>query len=152
VATALGPVVGGLLIALGGPEFGWRLVFFITLPIGVTFILLYFCGSTGLPLVLTLYLQQGIGFEPLHAAIAVTSLTVGSAEITPNQTLSLADVDRRIGGSAGGVLQTSQRVGAAIGQAAIAAAIAVTSLAALVLGLLEARSTRRRRFAAAPLG
>jgi hypothetical protein len=102
--------------------------------------------------VLTLYLQQGIGFEPLHAAIAVTSLAVGSAEITPNQTLSLADVDRRIGGSAGGVLQTSQRVGAALGQAAIAAAIAVTSLAALVLGLLEARSTRRRRFAAAPLG
>jgi MFS family permease len=151
VATALGPVVGGLLIALGGPEFGWRLVFFITLPIGFTFILLYFCGSTGLPLVLTLYLQQGIGFEPLHAAIAVTSLAVGSAEITPNQTLSLADVDRRIGGSAGGVLQTSQSVGAAIGQAAIAAAI-VFSLAALVLGLLEARSTRRRRFAAAPLG
>jgi len=41
--------------------------------------------------------------------------------ITPNQTLSLADVDRRIGGSAGGVLQTSQRVGAAIGQASIGA-------------------------------
>ena len=34
VATALGPVVGGLLIALGGPEFGWRLVFFINLPSG----------------------------------------------------------------------------------------------------------------------
>jgi len=283
VATALGPVVGGLLIALGGPEFGWRLVFFINLPIGitaivlalawirdarrpsgarqtldvpgaillgiailcvlfpivefstfrsgwifllvipgaafaalflrreatltateasplldlrlfrqpsftigVTFILLYFCGSTGLPLVLTLYLQQGIGFEPLQAALAVTSLAVGSAVsapiagrlvprigrplvvvgvtlfiigavwiaivvasgstltdpgaiilrlafplfligvgggavITPNQTLSLAEVDRRIGGSAGGVLQTSQRVGAAIGQASIGA-------------------------------
>jgi len=45
----------------------------------------------------------------------------GGAVITPNQTLSLADVDRRIGGSAGGVLQTSQRVGAAIGQAAIGA-------------------------------
>ena len=181
VATALGPVVGGLLIALGGPEFGWRLVFFINLPIGitaivlalawvtearkpsstqrqsldvpgaillgiailcvlfpivefstfrsgwiflllvpgaafavlflrrearltsaeasplldlrlfrqpsftigVTFILLYFCGSTGLPLVLTLYLQQGIGFEPLQAALAVTSLAVGSAVSAP---------------------------------------------------------------------
>ena len=284
VATALGPVLGGLLIALGGPEFGWRLVFFINVPIGlaaillaqiwvrearaplgemrarldvpgaillgfailcvlfpivefstfrtgwlfvlfapglvfaalflrreraltlaadsplldlrlfrqpsftigVTFILLYFCGSTGLPLVLTLYLQQGIGFEPLQAALAVTALAVGSAVsapvagrlvprigrplvvagvtlfiigtlwigvvvaaapsltdpgtiilrlafplfligvgggavITPNQTLSLVDVDRRIGGSAGGVLQTSQRVGAAIGQASIGA-------------------------------
>ncbi len=284
IATALGPVVGGLLIALGGPEFGWRLVFFINLPIGitaivlslawvrearpatggkrqtldlpgaillglailcvlfpivefstfrsgwvfllvlpgatfgalflrreatltgtdgsplldlrlfrqpsftigVTFILLYFCGSTGLPLILTLYLQQGMGFEPIQAALAVTSLAVGSAVsapiagrlvarigrplvvvgvtlfiigaawiaivvatapaltdpgaiilrlafplfligvgggavITPNQTLSLTDVDRRIGGSAGGVLQTSQRIGAAIGQASIGA-------------------------------
>ena len=343
VATALGPVVGGLLIALGGPEFGWRLVFFINLPIGitaivlslawvkegrtpnstqrqrldvpgaillgiailcvlfpivelstfrsgwifllfvpgaafaalflrrearltdaeasplldlrlfhqrsftigVTFILLYFCGSTGLPLVLTLYLQQGIGFEPLQAALTVTSLAVGSAVsapiagrlvprigrplvvlgvtlfiigaawiavivaaapsltnpgaiilrlafplfligvgggavITPNQTLSLADVDRRIGGSAGGVLQTSQRIGAAIGQASIGAvffaviagsaastgqgspaqqpqdfsaaliacvaAAIVFSLAALALGLLDLRATRRRRY------
>ena len=42
VATALGPVVGGLLIALGGPEFGWRLVFFINLPIGITAIVLAF--------------------------------------------------------------------------------------------------------------
>ena len=343
LATALGPVVGGLLIALGGPEFGWRLVFFINLPIGitaivlslawvkegrapnstqrqrldvpgaillgiailcvlfpivelstfrsgwifllfvpgaafaalflrrearltdaessplldlrlfhqrsftigVTFILLYFCGSTGLPLVLTLYLQQGIGFEPLQAALTVTSLAVGSAVsapiagrlvprigrplvvlgvtlfiigaaliavivaaapsltnpgaiilrlafplfligvgggavITPNQTLSLADVDRRIGGSAGGVLQTSQRIGAAIGQASIGAvffaviagsaastgqgspaqqpqdfsaaliacvaAAIVFSLAALALGLLDLRATRRRRY------
>jgi EmrB/QacA subfamily drug resistance transporter len=282
VATALGPVLGGLLIALGGPDFGWRLVFFINVPIGITaillslawvresalvragprtkldtsgalllgvgilcmlfpivefdtfhspwpfllmlpgamfavlfirrerrltdaeasplldlrlfkqpsftigvaFILLYFGGSTGLPLVLTLYLQQGIGFEPVQAALAVTALAVGSAisapiagrlvsrigrplvvggvtlfiigavgvtfvissaphltnsgtiilhlalplfligvatgaVITPNQALSLADVDRSIAGSAGGVLQTSQRVGAAIGQAVI---------------------------------
>jgi hypothetical protein len=41
--------------------------------------------------------------------------------VTPNQTLSAPDVDRRIGGSAGGVLQTSQRVEAAIGQASIGA-------------------------------
>jgi EmrB/QacA subfamily drug resistance transporter len=284
VATALGPVLGGLLISLGGEQFGWRLVFFINVPIGITaivlalawvregaevrsarrarldvpgaillgftilcvlfpiveystfrsgwllllfvpgalsglaffrreyrltraeasplldlrlfrqpsftigvvFILVYFAGSTGLPLVLTLYLQQGMGFAPLQAALAVTALAVGSAisapiagrlvprigrplvvagvtlfiigaaaiaiivsaaphltntaaiilrlavplfligagggaVITPNQTLSLADVDRRIGGSAGGVLQSSQRIGAAIGQASIGA-------------------------------
>ena len=29
VAAATGPVLGGLLIALGGEQFGWRLVFFI---------------------------------------------------------------------------------------------------------------------------
>jgi hypothetical protein len=104
--------------------------------------------------------------------------------ITPNQMLSLADVDRRIGGSAGGVLQTSQRVGAAIGQAAIGAvffavlagsaaspspgspaqhpqdfsaaivtgviAAMVFSIAALALGLVDLRATRRR--SAARLG
>jgi EmrB/QacA subfamily drug resistance transporter len=283
VAAATGPVLGGLLIALGGEQFGWRLVFFINVPIGiiaiilsllwvrevkssapkkarldapgaallgltvlsvlfpiveyntfrtpllflllipgalfgllfvrregrltrgessplldlrlfrhrsftvgVVFILVYFCGSTGLPLVLTLYLQEGLGFLPLQAALAITALAVGSAisapisgrlvsrfgrplvvagvtlfiigavsiavivrtnamltdpgtvilhlafplfliglgggaVITPNQTLSLMDVDPKIGGSAGGVLQTSQRAGAAIGQASIGA-------------------------------
>jgi EmrB/QacA subfamily drug resistance transporter len=284
VATALGPLVGGLLIAAGGPDFGWRLVFFINVPIGilavilaklwvaeltpavrreskrldapgavllgltilcvlfptveydtyrtgwlflllvpgagflvafirrearltrandaplldlrlfrqpsfttgVTFALLFFCGNTGLPLVLSLYYQQGIGFDALQSGLGVTAFAVGSgvaapiagrlvsrigrplvvigvsvfalsslsigfivhaspdatnpfdvtlrlviplfllgigggAVITPNQTLSLMDVDPRIGGSAGGVLQTAQRVGAAIGQAAIGA-------------------------------
>jgi EmrB/QacA subfamily drug resistance transporter len=282
VGTALGPVIGGLLIAVGGDQFGWRLVFFINVPIGIVaiifslvwvrevraapsaapkrldvpgtillgagilsilfpiveystfhtgllflllipgagfallfvrrerrltdadaspllnvrlfkarsftigvlFILLYFCGSTGFPLVLSLYYQQGIGFTALQSGLGVTALALGStisapiagrlvrrigrpmlvggvilfiagsittatlvdtgshltnpatvilrlavplflvgvaggAVITPNQTLSLADVDPVIGGSAGGVLQTSQRVGAAIGQAVI---------------------------------
>src|SRR3954447_13699628 len=40
VATAVGPVVGGSLIALGGPHLGWRLVFFVNVPIGIAAILL----------------------------------------------------------------------------------------------------------------
>ena len=40
VGTALGPVIGGLLIAAGGPEFGWRLVFFINVPIGLLAVVL----------------------------------------------------------------------------------------------------------------
>jgi len=40
VATALGPLVGGALIALGGPHFGWRLVFFVNVPIGIAVLLL----------------------------------------------------------------------------------------------------------------
>jgi EmrB/QacA subfamily drug resistance transporter len=40
LGTAIGPVVGGLLIALGGPDLGWRLVFFINIPIGVVVMLL----------------------------------------------------------------------------------------------------------------
>ncbi|MDL5160530.1 MFS transporter [Actinomycetospora termitidis] len=31
-STAIGPLVGGLLIEAGGPEFGWRLVFLVNLP------------------------------------------------------------------------------------------------------------------------
>jgi MFS family permease len=34
-ATALGPVIGGALIALGGPHLGWRLVFFVNVPVGI---------------------------------------------------------------------------------------------------------------------
>src|SRR4051794_33577824 len=40
VATAAGPVVGGLIIALGGPVYGWRLCFLVNVPIGITSFLL----------------------------------------------------------------------------------------------------------------
>lgn len=33
VATALGPTLGGLLIAIGGPEDGWRLIFWMNVPL-----------------------------------------------------------------------------------------------------------------------
>ncbi len=276
LGTALGPLAGGALIALGGPDLGWRLVFFINVPIGVVVILLarrylpqtpatgshrldvlgsltlgaatfcvlfgavefeqlghsvlllaipalvllwlfwrrerrltreeldplvdlrlfrrqsytsgivlallYFPAMAGLPLVLALYFQRGLGFSALHSALGVTAFAVGSAAsaqlagrfvtrigrplivagtstfgagaiamalvartapdqhavlvlagplfvmglgsgavITPNQALTLADVDPVVGGTAGGVLQTAQRVGLAIGQAVIGA-------------------------------
>ncbi|MDF1478473.1 MFS transporter [Leifsonia sp. H3M29-4] len=38
IALALGPTIGGVLIALGGPEFGWRLLFVMTLPIVVAIV------------------------------------------------------------------------------------------------------------------
>lgn len=40
LSTAVGPVVGGLLIAAAGEDLGWRLVFFVNLPIGVGALLL----------------------------------------------------------------------------------------------------------------
>lgn len=43
------------------------------------------------------------------------------ALITPNQTLTLMHVDPVVGSTAGGVLQTSQRIGLAIGQGVIGA-------------------------------
>jgi hypothetical protein len=56
----------------------------------------------------------------------------GGSVITPNQALSLADVDARGGSTAGGVLQTAQRIGNAVGAAAITAVfyVAVSSAAA----------------------
>ncbi len=279
VGTALGPVIGGLLIGLGGPDFGWRLVFFINVPVGIVavvlallwvrerqpvvdpstvkldiggalllglailcvlfpivevnefhngwlfllfvpaaallaaflrresrlsrnggspllnlhlfrvptfttgvfFAIVFFCSNTGIPLLLSLYYQDGLGFTALESGLGVTAFALGSvlgatvsgrlvsrigrplvvgavtlffvatlsvslvthlsagitapAEVilrlvlpvfvlgiaggsivTPNQTLTLMDVDPRNGGTAGGVLQTAQRVGSATGQ------------------------------------
>lgn len=39
-SVAIGPVLGGLLIELGGPNIGWRLTFLVNVPIGIlTFVL-----------------------------------------------------------------------------------------------------------------
>jgi EmrB/QacA subfamily drug resistance transporter len=282
IATAAGPVVGGLLIALGGERFGWRLCFLVNVPIGLAALvlcarllpaqprrdtrrpldlpgatllslgvfgvlfpavqfdadhdvrlalllvpalavlagfvgwergpgrrrgyplvdlqlfrirsfadgtglaLLFFCAYTGTPLVLALFLQEGLGFSPLQSGLAASSYAVGAAlsapiggwlvprlgqrllvgalglftvgvaaaalvagnlagdaepvavallmapalllaglgggsVVTPNQALSLAEVDVRGGSTAGGVLQTAQRFGNAIGAAIITA-------------------------------
>lgn len=39
-SVAIGPVLGGLLIELGGPQFGWRLTFLVNVPIGIAVIAL----------------------------------------------------------------------------------------------------------------
>jgi len=277
VGTALGPVVGGALIALGGPHLGWRLVFYVNLPIAVAVLLLarrllpvdrptghhrldflgaallggatfcvlfsaveydtlrdarlalfaipalallavfiarerkltrllrdplldlrlfrvssysagvllalvFFPAMAGITLVLSLYYQQGLGYTALQSGLGVTAYAVGSAfsaplagrivtrigrplvvagtltfgagaialvllvghlsgsvvalvlapalfvmgagsgaVITPNQALTLMEVDPLMGSTAGGVLQTAQRIGLAIGQAVIGA-------------------------------
>jgi EmrB/QacA subfamily drug resistance transporter len=276
LGTALGPVVGGVLIALGGPELGWRLVFFVNVPVGIVVLvlarrflpttpatgrhrldvagslllgaatfcvlfsavqletlgapvllllvpaaallvvfylrerlltrqladplvdlrlfrqpsytsgvllaLMFFPAQAGLPLVMALYFQRGLGYSALESALGVTAYAAGSAVaaqtagrfvsrlgrpmvvgatlvfgagalsmalvagtvpvehaalalagplfvmglgsgalITPNQVLTLMEVDPVVGSTAGGVLQTAQRVGLAIGQAVIGA-------------------------------
>ncbi|HLR28025.1 MAG TPA: MFS transporter, partial [Ruania sp.] len=40
VAVAIGPVLGGVLIFLGGTDFGWRLTFLVNVPVGIAVILL----------------------------------------------------------------------------------------------------------------
>ena len=138
---------------------------------------LYFTGFTGIFLVLSVHLQEGEGFSPLHAALLMTPFAVGSAAtsplagrlvgrlgrritlvalgvmmtgtalaawlvtsppdtlwwtlapamllagiggggvISPNFTLSLAEVPPEMGGAAGGALQTGPRLGSALGAA-----------------------------------
>ncbi len=40
VSTAVGPLAGGLLIQVFGPDFGWRAVFFVNVPIGIAAVVL----------------------------------------------------------------------------------------------------------------
>ncbi|MET8044784.1 MFS transporter [Micromonospora sp. NPDC005215] len=40
ISTAVGPLLGGLLIAVGGEEHGWRWVFFVNVPVGILAVIL----------------------------------------------------------------------------------------------------------------
>ncbi|TDC28747.1 MFS transporter [Micromonospora sp. 15K316] len=40
ISTAVGPLLGGLLIALGGEDHGWRYVFFVNVPVGIVAVIL----------------------------------------------------------------------------------------------------------------
>ncbi|MEO3770983.1 MFS transporter [Micromonospora sp. B9E7] len=40
ISTAVGPLLGGLLIAIGGEEHGWRWVFFVNVPVGIVAVIL----------------------------------------------------------------------------------------------------------------
>lgn len=152
---------------------------------GLSLALLYFSAYAGLPLVLALYLQDGLGLSPLASGLTASAYAVGAGisapvagrfvgrlgrrlivgalvlflsgavailavavladrlsdaavpwvlaaplflagtgggcVITPNQALSLARVDARGGSTAGGMLQTAQRVGSATGSAVLSA-------------------------------
>ncbi|GGM58326.1 MFS transporter [Dactylosporangium sucinum] len=276
LATAIGPLLGGLLIQVAGPAQGWRWIFYINVPVGLVaavlgwriiprrpaerrrkesldpvgvvllglavvqillplvqdrqwhtplkwllvptglatlaafvawerrfgrrtvplvelglfrvrsyrlgtiVVLVYFAGFTANFFIFTLYLQQGHGYSALAAGLTLTPFAVGSGVaafvggrivnrfgrplvatglaavmtgfaasivviqvvpqvpapliltlplllagagsglvITPNQTLTLAEVPVDRAGSASGVMQTAQRIGAAFGIAAI---------------------------------
>jgi EmrB/QacA subfamily drug resistance transporter len=277
ISTAIGPLLGGLLVNVGGEQSGWRLVFYVNVPVGIAALLLvrrllpapdpgdaqsldpvgvllfaaavlsamyplveggdtslssrswwllvpstlllagfvawerrwsrlgkatlielrlvkvrsyvlgvglgtlFFAGFTSIFLVLTLYLQTGLGYSALEAGLSQTPFAIGSAVaaalggrlvsrwgrtlvvaglaccavglaaldltvsaisdvngwmlapsllvagvgtglvISPNVTISLSEVDPRYAGSGGGMLQTAQRVGSAIGVALVLA-------------------------------
>lgn len=139
---------------------------------------LYFTGFTGVLLVTSLYLQDGLGLSPLETGLLMMPFALGSAisaplagrvvstlgrrltvaalatmiggvvlvavlvpghdpvwpwlaptllvaglgagaVVSPNMTITLAQVPPRMGGAAGGALQTGQRIGASIGAAVL---------------------------------
>jgi MFS family permease len=154
---------------------------------GIALGTLYFTGFTGVFLVLSVYLQDGLGRSPLATGLMLTPFAVGSAltatpagrwvsvigrkvtvlaisvvmaglatvavvvpghgaaglwpllvvpllvaglggggVVSPNFTLTLADVPPRMGGAAGGALQTGQRIGSALGAALLMTAYQLT--------------------------
>ena len=199
--------------------------------LGVGLGTLFFAGFTSIFLILTLYLQTGLGYSAFEAGLTQTSFALGSAvaaplggrvvsragrglvvagllvcaagligldvtvtvvdavtgwmlvpalfvsgvgtglTISPNVTLTLARVDPRYAGSAGGLLQTAQRVGSAVGVALVLAQFfaALTAsgdvgsaftaslrttigfvLAALVFGVVDSVWGRRSGMTATP--
>ncbi|WP_299054329.1 MFS transporter [uncultured Nocardioides sp.] len=325
ISSALGPLVGGTMIALLGPEIGWRAIFLVNVPIGLvamvfvarlvpgkppgddsgpvkldlpgalllgggvlcllyplvslesgallplvllpgvpillaTFVwwehrtvrrghaplldvtllrqvpgyangiavgTIYFTGFTGIFLVLSVYTQESLGLTALMSGLVLTPFAIGSAfssplagrlvsrmhrritvvaltinisgvvavallaplgfgngwlvvlvlvpllvaglggggVVSPNLTLTLSEVPPRMGGAAGGAVQTGQRIGSALGaallmtiyqvavgsgmagvdalRAALLAAAAILSVA-LVLAFVDLRAERRR--------
>lgn len=172
---------------------------------GLGVALLYFAAFTGTPLVLSLFLQEGLGFSALRSGLTASSFAAGSAVsalvggrlvnrfggrllvgalglfvlgvagavtvvltlagdvpddrlalllagpllvaglgggsvITPNQTLSLSEVDAVGGSTAGGTLQTAQRVGSSLGTAVISA-VFYAGAAGVVVTAGTARAT-----------
>lgn len=74
-SVAIGPVLGGLLIELGGPELGWRLTFLVNVPIGALAIIL---GLLWFPRPLIVRLpRKGSGLRSLDpVGVALLGLAV----------------------------------------------------------------------------
>jgi len=70
--------------------------------------------------------HDGSGLWPLLAVPLLLAGLGGGGVVSPNFTLTLTDVPPRMGGAAGGALQTGQRIGSALGAALVMAAYQVT--------------------------
>lgn len=77
--------------------------------------------------ILVLQLHQSIGLSEWWLLATLGLLGAGQgAVISPNQTLTLADVPVHYAGSSGGIMQTGQRVGTSIGIALVTAVVFAT--------------------------
>ncbi|WP_431031913.1 MFS transporter [Streptomyces sp. P6-2-1] len=102
----------GLSAGIGG-----RLVDRLGRPLVVVGLLMVAIGLAGTAFAVHQVTGKGIGWA-LIAPLLFAGLGSGLV-ISPNQTLTLSEVPVRRAGSAGGALQTGQRVGSAIGIAAV---------------------------------
>ena len=118
-------------------------------------------GSIGI-----MHMHAHAGWSPWWLTLTLLVLGVGQGlVVSPNQTLSLADVPLEYAGAAGGILQTGERIGASIGiavitgltfrvshssgwevaaQAGLLAVVATIAVAAGV-AVIDLRVARRRR-------
>ncbi len=109
VSVAIGPVLGGLLIKVAGMEHGWRWVFFVNLPVGIAAIVLaarWFTKPLATSILVVWLRSLGMASEWwLLLTLSFIGIAQG-AVISPNQTLTLADVPLTYAGSSGGIMQT----------------------------------------------
>ncbi|MBF4161355.1 MFS transporter [Nocardioides sp. CBS4Y-1] len=157
-------------------------------PSGLAIGTLYFTGFTGILLVVSVFLQESLGYSALATGLVLMPFAVGSATsspiagrfvtgvgrritvvalatmitgvlvvalvtplverswtvlvpallltglgggavVSPNITLTLAEVPPRMGGAAGGALQTGQRLGSAVGAALVLTAYGLAASA-----------------------
>ena len=118
-------------------------------------------GSIGI-----MHMHARAGWSPWWLTLTLLMLGVGQGlVVSPNQTLSLADVPLEYAGAAGGILQTGERIGASIGIAVITGltfrvshssgweaaaqagllAVVVTIAVAAGVAVIDLRLARRRR-------
>jgi MFS family permease len=117
-ASGLGVTAYALGSAVAAPLAG-RVVTKIGRPLIVGATLTFGVGAIALAVLAG---HAASGHAALVLAPALFVMGIGSgAVITPNQALTLMEVDPVTGSTAGGVLQTAQRIGLAIGQAVIGA-------------------------------
>lgn len=102
----------------GAAWLGGRLVSRFGRPLVVLGLVTVVVGLAGVDLVVA-HVHTDVGFA--LAPVLLISGIGGGMVISPNVTLTLADVDVRHAGSGGGMLQTAQRVGSAIGVAIVLA-------------------------------
>ncbi len=103
--------------AVASPVAG-RLVTHIGRRITVMALLVLMSGVLAAALLAPVAADGGLLWLALGLPLLVAGLG-GGAVVSPNFTLTLADVPTRMGGAAGGAVQTGQRIGASIGAAVV---------------------------------